>query len=161
MVRNFPRTTRRRVIAALAASSVLLGIAAIPLASADDLDERKQRVQGDINDTLEHLDQSSAELQAPTRRCVPPRPSSPPRSSTSPRRGASWPPPRCSTGRCRPSSRPPSARLEAARADLAEGREKIAEQEETLGQIAVQNYQSGDPSLLGCPWCSPPRTPPS
>ena len=41
------------------------------------------------------------------------------------------------------------ARLDQARADLAAGRKKIAEQQDTLGQIVVQNYQTGDPSLMG------------
>jgi murein DD-endopeptidase MepM/ murein hydrolase activator NlpD len=40
-------------------------------------------------------------------------------------------------------------RLARARGDLAAGQAHVAEQEELLGQIAVQNYQAGDPSLLG------------
>src|SRR5664279_721942 len=40
-------------------------------------------------------------------------------------------------------------RLEKARAELAQGKVEIAERERFLGQIAVQNYQSGDPGLLG------------
>jgi murein DD-endopeptidase MepM/ murein hydrolase activator NlpD len=41
------------------------------------------------------------------------------------------------------------ARLVAARADLAAGRAKVREQQDTLGQIVVANYQSGDPQLMG------------
>jgi murein DD-endopeptidase MepM/ murein hydrolase activator NlpD len=41
------------------------------------------------------------------------------------------------------------ARLRQANANLAAGRSKIAEQQHTLGQIVVQNYQTGDPSLMG------------
>ncbi|HYO39404.1 MAG TPA: peptidoglycan DD-metalloendopeptidase family protein [Nocardioidaceae bacterium] len=40
-------------------------------------------------------------------------------------------------------------RLRRARAELAAGRRKVVEQQETLGRIVVQNYQQGDPSLLG------------
>ncbi|MGA8992752.1 MAG: peptidoglycan DD-metalloendopeptidase family protein [Nocardioidaceae bacterium] len=40
-------------------------------------------------------------------------------------------------------------RLRTARADLGAGHDKIAEEQDTLGQIVVQHYQSGDPSLLG------------
>ncbi len=40
-------------------------------------------------------------------------------------------------------------RLRSARAELAEGRRKVTEQQETLGRIVVQNYQQGDPTLLG------------
>ena len=64
MARFFPRVPRRRVTAALAASSLLLSFAAVPLASADDLRDRKDRVTGDINETLSDLDQSSAQLVA-------------------------------------------------------------------------------------------------
>ena len=35
-------------MAALAASSMLLSVAAVPLASADDLHDQKERVEGDI-----------------------------------------------------------------------------------------------------------------
>ena len=41
------------------------------------------------------------------------------------------------------------ARLKDARDNLAAGREKIVDEQKTLGQIVVQNYQQGDPSLMG------------
>ncbi len=40
-------------------------------------------------------------------------------------------------------------RLQNARRELATGQADVAEQEDVLGQLAVQNYQQGDPSLLG------------
>jgi murein DD-endopeptidase MepM/ murein hydrolase activator NlpD len=149
VVRNFPRTTRRRVIAALAASSVLLGTVAIPLASADELDERKQRVQGDINDTLEHLDQSSAELQAADAALRAAQAKLAAAEQHLAETRGELAAAEVLDRQMQAKLEAAVARLEAARAELAEGREKIAEQEETLGQIAVQNYQSGDPSLLG------------
>ena len=44
MVRNFPRTTRSRALAALAVGSLLLGVAVVPLAAADDLKGKKHKV---------------------------------------------------------------------------------------------------------------------
>jgi hypothetical protein len=45
VVRTFPRTTRVRGLAALVAGSLLLGVAAVPLASADDdLKAKKHKV---------------------------------------------------------------------------------------------------------------------
>jgi murein DD-endopeptidase MepM/ murein hydrolase activator NlpD len=40
-------------------------------------------------------------------------------------------------------------RLRRARADLADGRRNVVDQQETLGRIVVQNYQQGDPTLMG------------
>src|SRR3546814_5571483 len=40
-------------------------------------------------------------------------------------------------------------RLRDARVELAAGKAEMAEQEDVLGQIAVQNYQQGDPNLVG------------
>ena len=76
-------------------------------------------------------------------------PARPRRRHTSPRREASSPPPRRSTSRCRPSSTPPWRGWPKSRADLAEGHEKVAEQEHELGQIVVSNYQTGDPGPDG------------
>ena len=129
MVRNFPRTTRRRVIAALAASSVLLGTVAIPLASADELDERKQRVQGDINDTLEHLDQSSAELQAADAALRAAQAKLAAAEQHLAETRGELAAAEVLDRQMQAKLEAAVARLEAARAELAEGREKIAEQE--------------------------------
>ena len=40
-------------------------------------------------------------------------------------------------------------RLRDARRELAAGQADVVDQEATLGQIAVQNYQNGDPALMG------------
>src|SRR5687767_4326181 len=62
VVRIFPRATRRRVTAVVAACSMLLSVSAVPLAAADDLKDRKERVQGSIKRAERHLDQSSSRL---------------------------------------------------------------------------------------------------
>ncbi|MGN6132038.1 MAG: peptidoglycan DD-metalloendopeptidase family protein, partial [Nocardioidaceae bacterium] len=41
------------------------------------------------------------------------------------------------------------AHLKQAKRDLAAGRRKVAKQQGSLGEIVAQNYQSGDPSLMG------------
>ena len=150
MVRYFPLTTRRHVIAALAAGSLLSGFAAIPLASADDdLRDRKQRVEGNIGDTLEELDQSSAKLVAAAEAL----------DAAQERLRAAQTylaETRGDLAAAEAFDQQMQAKLAAAirrlaesRGDLAEGRADFGEQEETLGEIAVQNYQSGDPGLLG------------
>jgi murein DD-endopeptidase MepM/ murein hydrolase activator NlpD len=149
VVRSFPRTPRRRVIAAMAASSMLMSLAAIPLASADDLRDRKQRVEGNISETLEHLDQTSSKLLAATRAL----------DAAKAKLGAAQAHLAQTRGelaaaevldrRMQASLDRAVRRLEDARRELAEGKAEVASQEEVLGQLAVQNYQQGDPSLLG------------
>lgn len=128
---------------------MLLSIAAIPLASADDLRDRKKDVEGDISETLEHLDQSSAELMAATQALA----TAKARLSAAQQHLAK------TRGELavavvldrRMQSQLDAAilRLRDARLELAEGEADMAEQEEVLGQIAVENYQQGDPNLLG------------
>jgi murein DD-endopeptidase MepM/ murein hydrolase activator NlpD len=150
VVRNFPCTPRRRAIAALAAGSLLLSFAAIPLASADDdLKDRKDRVEGNISKTLEHLDQSSAELVAASRAL----------EAAQVRLDAAQAHLAKTRGeldaaivldrRMQAALDKAILRLKDARAELAKGKAELAAQEEVLGQLAVQNYQQGDPNLLG------------
>jgi murein DD-endopeptidase MepM/ murein hydrolase activator NlpD len=149
VVRYFPRATRRRVTAALAVSSVCLSFAAVPLASADDLHDRKNRVRGDISDTLRDLDQSSAQLTAANNALQ----QAQSRLASAEQQLAKT---RGELSAAKVLDAQMEAKLDAAiirlakaREELAAGQAQVTEQEELLGQIAVQNYQSGDPSLLG------------
>lgn len=149
MVRNFPRTTRRRVIATLVACGALLSFAAIPLASAEDLKDRKNRVQGNISKAHEHLDQSSAKLMAATRALK----AAQTKLSSAQKHLAKT---RGELAAAEAFDKQMQARLDAAvralkeaRAELVQGRAQVGEQQEFLGRIAVANYQSGDPNLLG------------
>ncbi|HEX5769472.1 MAG TPA: hypothetical protein VFY11_00810, partial [Nocardioidaceae bacterium] len=149
MERNFPCSARRRVVAALAASSMILGTTAITPATADELRNRKNRVQGDISQTLESLDQSSQELMAATQALA----SAQARLATAQQKLAK------TRGelavavvldrRMQAALDKAVLRLRDARVELAAGKAEMAEQEDVLGQIAVQNYQQGDPNLLG------------
>jgi murein DD-endopeptidase MepM/ murein hydrolase activator NlpD len=137
-------------VAALAAGSLLLGVAAVPLAAADeDAPERKQRVEGDISQTLEHLDQSSAELAAATRAL----------QAAQAQLGKAQQKLAETRGelavavvldkRMQKELERAVRRLRGARLELAKGQAELETQERVLGQIAVQNYQHGDPNLLG------------
>jgi len=136
------------VVAGLAACGLLWSFPAIPLASADDLDGRKERVKGDIGQTLEELDQSSAKLTAASGELEAAQARlSVARTHLAMTRGelaAAETLDRQMQGKLDAAV----SLLSAARSELVEGRADFAEQEETLGQIAVQSYQSGDPALL-------------
>ncbi len=149
MVRNFPCTPRRRVIAALAAGSMLLSFAAIPLASADDLRDRQERVKGDISATLDDLDQSSAQLLAATEALQAAQVQLDAAQAHLAKTRGELAVAIVLDRRMQAALDKAILRLSDAREDLAEGKAELAAQEEVLGQIAVQNYQQGDPNLLG------------
>ncbi|HEX6249094.1 MAG TPA: peptidoglycan DD-metalloendopeptidase family protein [Nocardioidaceae bacterium] len=131
------------------AGSMLLGIASIPLASADELRDRKGKVDGDISRTLEHLDESSAELVAATEAL---------RAAQAKLAGAQQHLAETRgelaaavvlDRRMQAALDRAVARLGEARAELEMGQADVIAQEDVLAQIAVQNYQDGDPNLVG------------
>jgi murein DD-endopeptidase MepM/ murein hydrolase activator NlpD len=126
----------------MVAGSMLASFAALPLASADDLKHKKHKVQRAINGAASDLEDSSAELRQATRALG--------------RAQARLDRARGELSAAEVLDRQMQAKLEAAvarlakaRSDLREGRAKIAAQRDELGRIVVENYQTGDPSLMG------------
>ena len=68
MVSYFPRPTRRRIQAYVAGGAVLLSLAVVPLAFAEDLEHRREALERDVGAAERELDQSSAALVAAMRR---------------------------------------------------------------------------------------------
>ncbi|HLN78600.1 MAG TPA: peptidoglycan DD-metalloendopeptidase family protein [Nocardioidaceae bacterium] len=121
----------------------------MPLASADDLHDRKHRVEGQISHTLNDLDQSSAQLVAATRALE----AAQARLNVAEEHLAQTRGELAAAvvldHRMQAALDAAILRLQNARRALAEGKAQVADQEEVLGQLAVQNYQQGDPNLLG------------
>ncbi len=148
-MRSPSRTQRARALATLLAASVLLGIAAGPLASADDLADKKQKIQREIAGVHDNLDESSAQLrQAASALAAARAQLASAQAHLAETRGE--------LAAAEVLDKQMQARLEAAvirlkeaTADLAAGRRKIAAQERALGQIVVANFQTGNPSLMG------------
>ncbi|HEY4588243.1 MAG TPA: hypothetical protein VII86_03410, partial [Thermoanaerobaculia bacterium] len=149
MVRTLPSSPSARAAAALLAVGGLLAGALTPLAHADDLNGRKHRVEKRIAGANDDLDESSARLRhaaaalsaAQTRLAAA-------RTHLADTRG------KLATAQVLDKEMAArlaaaQARLARARADLVAGREKIAQEQGALGRMVVQNYQSGDPSLMG------------
>jgi murein DD-endopeptidase MepM/ murein hydrolase activator NlpD len=132
----------------VAAGTALLMLAAVPLASADDLRERKKDVERNIGRAQKELDQSSSALLA---------------SVDALKQAQS----RLSAARAQLSSargqvaaaeafdlqmqqelKVAVAKLKRARVRLADSRRRVAGQEDRLRTVAVQHYQGGDPSLM-------------
>jgi len=149
VVRTFPRTTRRRAIAALAAASLLSSVAALPVTAAEDLRGRKDKVRGNISNTLEHLDQSSAGLvEAADALAASQDKLSAAQTHLAETRGELAV---AVVFDQQMQTRLDGAvrRLRAARGELAASLKHVEGQEQTLGEIAAQNYQSGGSGLLG------------
>ena len=149
MVRIFPRATRRRAVAAFAACAMLMGMAAAPLASADDLKDRKHRVEGKVKKAETHLDQSSDRLLRSTRALDAAEARLEAAESQLSKARGELAAAVVVDARMQAALEAAILRLKRAREDLAEGGKEVRGQVRTLGQIAVQNYQLGDPTMLG------------
>ena len=149
MVRTFPRTTRVHGAVLALSACLLAGTAVAPLASADDLKAKQHRVERKVNAVHDDLDESSAQL----RRAAAALSSAQTRLAAAQDHLAKT---RGELAAAEVLDQQMQAKLAAAiermrsaRAELRAGRRKVAEQQHTLGQIVVQNYQTGDPSLMG------------
>jgi murein DD-endopeptidase MepM/ murein hydrolase activator NlpD len=132
----------------VAAGTALLMLAAVPLASADDLRDRKKDVERNIGRAQKELDQSSAALlssvnalkQAQSRLSAA-------RAQLSTARGQVAAAEAFDAQMQRELTLA-VAKLKRARTRLADGRRRVAGQEERLRKVAVEHYQGGDPSLM-------------
>ncbi len=149
MLRNFPVTIRRRVMAAVAAGSMVLGLAAVPLAAADDLKDKKARVERNLRGAHHDLDESSSELRAATAALRAAEVKLGRAQAHLAKTQAELAAAEALDRQMQAELDAAVAKLRQAREDLNQGHEKVAEQEHELGQIVVSNYQSGDPSLMG------------
>lgn len=122
---------------------------AIALAAPDDLREREDEVQSGISETLGNLDQSSAALLAATRELQAAQQQLAAAQENLARTREELAAAVALDRRMRVELSEAVRRLRSARVELELGRAAFAEQEHVLGQIAVQNYQHGDPDLLG------------
>lgn len=142
-------TSRRRLIAALVAGSTVISVMATAPAPADELDHRKNRVQREIRRAERHLDQSSAALvrAANAVEAAEAKLASATRDLATSRGELAAAEVVDNQMQARLAAT--TLRLEHARRALRQGRQDKREQELALGQIAVQTYQIGDPSLVG------------
>jgi murein DD-endopeptidase MepM/ murein hydrolase activator NlpD len=149
VVHTFTSTTRSRAAAVLLAGCLLCAGSVPMLAHADPLRDKKHQVEKRISGANRDLDESSAQL----RNAATALESARTRLTSARARLAD------TRGRLAAAQAlddemaarlvAAAAHLRQAQADVVTGRERIAEQQDTLGQIVVSNYQTGDPSLMG------------
>jgi murein DD-endopeptidase MepM/ murein hydrolase activator NlpD len=128
---------------------MLATIAAVPSSSADNLKHKKHKVQHHLKVVHSDLDESSAQLRQATAAL----------GDAQARLGKAQDHLATTRGQLAAAAaldRQMQARLDAAvtrlqaaRAELSNGQDKVAGEERELGQIVVQNYQTGSPALMG------------
>ena len=140
---------RRRAVLGVALSGLLLATAAYPTAFAEDLKDKKDRVEKKIDEADEHLDESSAELQAATDALI--------RAQNDLLQARAYlAQTQGELAAAEALDREMQAkldeailRLQKARAELAAGRADMAEQEQQLRSMVASTYEQGDPALMG------------
>jgi murein DD-endopeptidase MepM/ murein hydrolase activator NlpD len=128
---------------------MLATIAAVPSSSADNLKHKKHKVQHHLKVVHSDLDESSAQLRQATAAL----------GDAQARLGKAQDHLATTRGQLAAAAAldrqmqarldAAVARLQAARAELSNGQDKVAGEERELGQIVVQNYQTGSPALMG------------
>ena len=140
---------RRRTTLAVAAGSLLLGGLVVPLAAASDLDDKKNQVEKKIDQQEEHLDESSAELQAATDALLRARADLVAAQAHLAKTRGELAAAQALDRQMQLRLDAAIARLKAAREALAAGQAEVADQEVALRQMVVSAYESGDPALMG------------
>lgn len=130
-------------------AAVLLATTALPVAFADDLRDKKDRVEKKIDSADRHFDASSAKLQAATDALL--------QAQDDLLRARDYlATTRGELSAARALDRAMQSKLDAAiqrlrsaRSQLATGLGDVAEQEQQLRSVVVSAYEQGDPTLMG------------
>ena len=143
------RNARRRSVAALALGGVLVSALVLPMAHADDLKDKKYKVEKNIKQQHEDLDESSQQLQAATAALLQSQQELTAARATLSRTRAELTAAEVLDRQMQAKLKVAEERLAKARLALAEGLQNVEEQNLLLRRLVVSNYQQGDPSLMG------------
>ena len=149
MVRNFPATTRQRVLAAAVAFAVAATPAAAPLAHADNLKHKKHKVEqrvkaarADLEDSSQAANKAHNALHAARARLHQARATL---AVTQGKLAAA----QALDVQMQHELVQAEVALSQARDDLRAGREKVKAQQRLLAQMASESMQTADPQLIG------------
>lgn len=146
-MRHYERSLRRAVIALLA-GGLLMTTALVEPVVAQDLEDRRDRVSQEIDRSAAQLDQSSNRLVAATQRQQQAEASLRGAQDTLARTRGELAAAKAFDARMQERLDAAVEDLRRARAELAERRQRVAEQETRLARVAVESYQTGDPTLM-------------
>jgi murein DD-endopeptidase MepM/ murein hydrolase activator NlpD len=147
-VRLFPRTARRRLVAAVAVGTLATGAVTVPLAYADDLKDRQKNVQKQIKQADNALEESSARYRRATARLAAAQADLRRAKGELDRARAKLTAARIRDQQMQAKLAAAEARLAQAKADLVNGREALAGQREVVADTIASIYEDGDPQIL-------------
>ncbi|MDP3892380.1 murein hydrolase activator EnvC, partial [Nocardioides sp.] len=149
-MRIFPRTARRRAIAAVAAAAVVVGAFSVPYAVAkDDLKGKQKQVEKKLDRANDDLRESSKQVRAATvrlRRAQAQLDAA--RSNLADVQGQLGVA-RAKDAEMQARLTAAEARVETAKQNVAIGRQKVGDQQDAVASMVSSIYTQGDPQLLG------------
>ena len=140
---------RRRAVTAIVAAGLVVGPVVLPPAFADDLDDKKEKVEGQLDKAEEHLDHSSAELEAATDKLVKARNDLAGAQAHLAETQGELAVAVALDQQMQARLDAAIERLNAAQLALDEGQAEFEQQELRLRQMVVAAYEQGDPALMG------------
>ena len=138
----------RRGAAALLVGGLLTTLVLVEPVAAQDLEDRRDRVTQEIDRSAARLDQSSDQLVVATQRQQQAEASLRDAQGTLAHTRGELVAARAFDARMQERLDAAVEDLWRARADLAQRRERVADQESRLVGVAVESYQTGDPTLM-------------
>jgi murein DD-endopeptidase MepM/ murein hydrolase activator NlpD len=146
-VRLFPRTARHRLVTAASATVLAIGAVSVPLAHADDLDDRRDRVEERIEHADHALEESSQRTRAAAARLAAAQQNLAAARAELARTREQLAAARELDRQMQLKLERAQARLAQAQLELATGRADLAEQREAVTELVTTMYQDGDPQL--------------
>jgi murein DD-endopeptidase MepM/ murein hydrolase activator NlpD len=147
-VRLFPRTARRRWVAAVAAGALAAGALTIPLAHAEDLKHKRRSAHHRVVAAHNDLEDSSAKMRRATARLESAEAELAGARSHLIRVRARLDAAKARDEQMRLKLQAAVERLEKAEADLAAGQVELTAQQDEVTDTVNSLYQNGDPELL-------------
>lgn len=149
-MRTFPRTARRRAIAALAAIAVVIGAFSVPYAFAkDDLEGKQKQVEKKIDRANDDLRESSKRARTATAKLRRAQQRLDAARSNLARVQGQLTVARARDEQMKAELAAAEARFETAKRDVVVGRQKVGDQRDAVANMVSSIYTQGDPHLLG------------
>lgn len=145
----FPSTPRRRMVAVLVAFSAALSMASVSAVPANELDDRKRRVQKQVREARKDFGHSTKALVRATRAVEAAEAELSAAERILAQREGELSAAVALDNEMQARLEAATERLKRARVALRKGRRDLGEQERVLATIAAQTYQAGDPELAG------------
>ena len=146
-MRLFPRTARQRVVGVLSVGALAVGVTSVPSAQADDLKDRRDRLEQQIEHADDDLDHSSARMRRAMSALSAAQTALDNARARLDRAKVALDAARERDREMQEKLELARDRLEQAQADLEAGRADMAEQKDAVTELVTTMYQGEDPHL--------------